>query len=99
MKIQNWHVMTKGNERSYFYGDLSDFETEELEGYSEVPYGLWIAEDFSEILGNILEDRNHHWMTDVPRLLLDVLESTLPEENTRMFIMKKFAERMENEKF
>lgn len=99
MKIQNWHVMTKGKERSYFYGDLSDFEPNELEGYSEVSYDLWIAEDFTEILGNILENRNHHWLTDVPRILLDVLESALLEENTRMFVMKKFAERMEAEKF
>lgn len=99
MKLNNWHVMTKDNVRSYFYGDLSEFEPDELDGYVEVPYDSWIAEDFTEVLGNILEDRNHHWMTDMPKMLFEVCTEALISEDSRTFILQKFSERMEREKF
>ena len=100
MKIKDWHVMVGSNNRhDYFYGDLSEFEPEEYNDMKEIPYELWEAKDFSEIFGNILEDRNHHWMTDITDILLTALESALLPANTVDFIMKKFVETVEDRKF
>jgi len=101
MKICEWNVMKNEPETDhyYFYGPMDEFEPEDYEGLLPVPYEAWSAADFAEIIGDILEDRNHHWMTCVPNLLLKILiEKKLPETEVTM-IMKEFAERMEKEIF
>lgn len=57
----------------------------------EIPYEEWNTEDISEILGNELEDRNHHSLTSMPRKLLDTLRKTVPE-NLHADVMKSFME-------
>lgn len=61
----------------------------------EISYENWSAEDISEIFGNELEDRNHHWLTDMPQLLLDALNKTeLPTRQHHAQIMRLFMENM-----
>lgn len=101
MELENWTVMAKEDTKrhDYFYGPLEDYELEEYEGFVEVPYEEWSASDFAEILGNILEDRNHHWMVDIPHMLLEILEEAKLKEPEKCLIMKRFTECLENEKF
>ena len=59
----------------------------------EIPYERWSAEDIAEIFGNELEDRNHHWLTDMPQKLLNVLNNTnLPTREHHARIMRLFME-------
>lgn len=61
----------------------------------EIPYDEWTAEDLAEIFGNELEDRNHHWLTNMPQLLLQSLtEANLPTDTYRTQIMRSFMEKM-----
>lgn len=100
MKIKDWHVMhnIKNNYKRYMYGSLTLFDDEDLDGLIEIPYENWSASDFAQILENILEDKNHHWMTDVPRMFNECMLSENIDEEKRNHIMKTFAERLENEK-
>ena len=75
MKVKDWTVMTEEDTKghNYFYGPLDEYEPEDYEGLIKVPYEEWTSCDFAEILGDILEDRNHHWMRDLPHMLLEIL--------------------------
>ena len=80
------------------------FTKEELKCYEcnseqvEIPYEGWKAEDIAEIFGNELEDRNHHWLTDMPRKLLNALNNVnLPTREHHARIMRLFMEEMSKE--
>lgn len=61
---QKWTVMLDQQQnRHYLYGPLDDFSKNDLEGLTgPVPVKDWTAEDYLEILSNVTEDRNHHWL-------------------------------------
>ena len=61
---------------SYFYGDLDDYEPEDLEGYTKVTEDEYTADDIAEIFGNILEDNNRHSMTSLGNEIVASLRET-----------------------
>lgn len=93
MIFSDWHVMEnrKNKERHYFYGDLSEFESDDLEGLSEVPFSDWKDVDFAELLGNEFEDRNLHSMTSLPSQMLECMKQANIMEVQRTMAMKLFA--------
>lgn len=102
MNIKDFNVMVNPlnlNERRYFYGELDEFDLSEIGNFVKIPYEEWTSKDFSTIFGNIIEDRNHHWMTDIPEILLDIMKQSRIPDIDKTFIMKNFAERIEKEKF
>ena len=98
MLFKKWTVMEDVNgHHSYFYGDLDDYEPEELEGYIKVPEEKYTADDISELLGNVLEDNNYHGMTSIGNQVLSSLRKTtsLSEKELSAFMVdfaKSFTE-------
>ena len=61
--VKNWTVMKdQDGNRQYFYGPLDEYGPDDLEGLSEIQRKDWTGGDYLEILANITEDRNHHWL-------------------------------------
>jgi len=92
MDINDWTVgkcNKCGKDAGYYCGDLKrDYEPDDLKcscggEIVPVPREEWKAEDYSEIFGNHLEDRNHHWMTQMPNNLLNILKSAGEQPNSR----------------
>lgn len=86
--FRNWTVMEDNNgRRSYFYGPLSEFEEEELEGLTVIPEENYSSDDMVEIFGNILEDNNYHRVTSLGNDMLRSLRETtsLNEDELRKF--------------
>lgn len=81
--------------------EYAGFSKEEIKCYKckeeqiEIPYEQWKAEDIAEIFSSELEDRNHHWLTDMPQKLLNALNNTnLPTREHHARIMRLFMEDM-----
>lgn len=81
--------------------EYAGFSVDDLSCYKcnkkqiEIPYEQWKAEDIAEIFASELEDRNHHWLTDMPHKLLNVLNKTnLPTREFHAYIMRLFMEEM-----
>jgi len=87
MKIKDFNVMVNPcnvKDRQYYYGSLDEFDLDEIGNRVKIPYEYWNACDFAEILGNIIEDRNHHWMTDIPNMILDIMNQTNISDKIRL---------------
>lgn len=93
MKISDWHVMEQENKHhSLFYGDLSEFDEDDLEGLIEVPYKKWNIGDFTEILGSMLEDDNRHSMTSLGSFIVSMLEKANISEEQQLIVIKNIVE-------
>ena len=76
------------NKHHIFYGDINDYSEEDIAGLQIVHEKDYSAQDFAEILGNILEDNNFHSMTFVGNEVLASLEkvSCLSHEDKADFM-------------
>lgn len=87
--FERWTIMkdNKGN-HSYFYGDLSDYDEEDLVGYTEIDESECTADDLVELFGNVLEDNNRHSMTSLGNEVLYACRKTLnlTKEEETLFI-------------
>ena len=78
--------------------EKKEIKENKFEKQIEIPYEQWKAEDIAEIFGNELEDRNHHWLVDMPQKLLNSLNKTnLPTREFHATIMRLFMEEMSAE--
>lgn len=100
MKLKDFTVMEDNTTKKhhYFYGDLSEFEPSDYENMTKIPYEKWTADDFSELLSNIAEDRNHHWLCSMFPIINESIKTNTPDA-IRNVIMKNMAERIEHEIF
>ncbi len=61
--VKNWTVMADSIGRhQYVYGPLEEYGPDDFKGLMEVQRADWTGMDYLEILANITEDRNHHWL-------------------------------------
>ena len=107
MQLSNWHVMAEKKSNSsghqyfynhsrhqYFYGDLTDFDEDELSGMIEVAQNEWTSDDIVEIVGNLLEDVNHHSECQNPRIILDTMRNVDIEETKIVAFMRQYMDKM-----
>jgi len=86
----NWFV---GEDGIHYYGDNEDEIREEnclSEDFKFIPTGKWKLENYVEIFGNELEDRNRHSLVEMPKWLLDVLNKTTVATVDKKTIMREF---------
>lgn len=95
--FNNWYVDEK---HQYYYGDslAKIIEENDLdENYKFVPREDWTAEDYAEIFGNELEDRNRHAFVEMPNWLLEICNQILLSDKQKAALMKAFAEKVLSE--
>lgn len=100
MSIKDFTVMINKatGKRHYLHGPLDGFDADDLEGLQgPIPYKEWTAEDFAVLLGNIIEDRNHHWLCPMPDLLLNALKEAWVADDRAAYVMRIFTESFERE--
>lgn len=74
---KNWHVMRdiKGNYK-YFYGDLSEYDSWDLEGYIEVQEEDYTSENILCLMDYIMTDVGYNTDYLGPINFLDILRSS-----------------------
>lgn len=88
--LSNWFI---GEDKNYYYGENEESIREENDlelDFEFISKEDWTAENYAEIFGNELEDRNRHSITGMPTSLLYILNKTSLNENEKSFIMKEF---------
>ena len=101
MKFDDWHVMQhkESGLHNYFYGDLEDFSTDDLEDMTEISPKNYSSIDIATIFSNILEDNNRHSLTDIGFDIIDAIREThevSSEIETK--IIKNFVNKMLSKK-
>ena len=88
--INKWFI---GEDKCYYYGDDEESVREEFELDSDFKFISkedWSAQDYAEIFGSELEDRNRHSLTSMPSSLLYILDKTSISEDEKKMVMKEF---------
>ena len=87
--------------RRYLFGkNIDEYYTEDdckPLNVEIIPYELWTAEDFVEILSNEYEDANFHRFTSVPAIILKVINTFNFNAQKRDYIVKLICEALYKE--
>lgn len=95
MQIENWHVIKEKNTdtQHLIYGPIEEYidecEPEWKDDYTEISQENWDVSTMSEVIGDMLEDNNHHRMTDIPNMIEECLEkANIPTDMQQKFFQK-----------
>ena len=106
MQLNDFHVLditykqTGTTHRNIVYDDVQPFideiYTDNAENYTcdEIPRKDWTIDDCINITSELLEDTNHHNITEEPRAIVDIMKQVNVPENLITAFAHEYMEHM-----
>ena len=106
MQLNDFHIVeitnkhSKSTHRDIVYDDVQTFideiYTNETENYTfnEIPRKDWSTNDCINATSELLEDTNHHSLTEEPRTIVDIMHKVNIPENLIIAFAHEYMEHM-----